>query len=162
MLRKENCSWTLRYQLSINVCAVSLSVYMCVFVFIVSEALPDAVVSACSITVGSDHWAHYLFIGSSRHGDCGNHTERRGSVWALCRHTHTQAVNQGSWAAWRTYSNLWQISRSRKKLGRLKDRVLFEGMHSPLPAVFHAKLLDQDYVVIKNGGAISALNICKI
>lgn len=38
-------------------------------VVIVSKALSDSVVLARSITVGSDHWAHYLFISSSRLGD---------------------------------------------------------------------------------------------
>lgn len=72
-----------------------------VVVFTVSEALPDAAVSACSITVGSDRQAHYLFIGSSRHGDCGNRTERRGSGGAVSPHTVQQAVSQRSRGALR-------------------------------------------------------------
>lgn len=69
------------------ICAcVRVCLYVCSWAVVGSEALPDAVVLACSITVGSDHQAHYLFIVSSRHGDCGNHTERRGAG-APCRHT---------------------------------------------------------------------------
>lgn len=78
----------IRNQSSSALICVCVRVCLCVCscAVVVSEALPDIVVLACCITVGSDHRAHYLFIVSSRHGDCGNHTERRGAG-APCRHT---------------------------------------------------------------------------
>lgn len=70
----------------------------------VSEALPDAVVSARSITVGSDHRAHYLFIGSSRHGDLSVVTTQAGGECALSPHAE-QAASQSSGGALHVYSN---------------------------------------------------------
>lgn len=65
-------------QVSINLC-VCVGLHVCAYVVVIaSEALPDAVVLVCSITVGSDHRAHYLFIGSSRHGDLTVVTTQRG------------------------------------------------------------------------------------
>lgn len=76
-------------------CTVTNSATICVptcalwFVFLLSVRHSQMQwFLACSITVGSDHRAHYLFIGSSRHGDCGNHTEWRGA-WAPRYHTQT-------------------------------------------------------------------------
>lgn len=87
---------------------------ICAVVVLVSQAHPDSAVLARSIMVGSDHWAHYLFIGSSRLGDLTVVTTRRGGECAAPPHTK-QAISQRCSEAVHLYSKQAVTGRKSRR-----------------------------------------------
>lgn len=70
--------------------------------------------------VGSDHQAHYLFIGSSRHGDLTVVTTQRGGERAVSPHTD-ETVSQDCWGAMHRSSKLWWGRDQRVCNGLLQE-----------------------------------------
>lgn len=103
---------------------------ICAVVVLVSEAHPDSAVLARSITVGSDHRAHYLFIGSSRLGDLTVVTTRRGGECAAPPHTE-QAISQCCSEAVHLYSKQTVTGRESRRTPRLQCGYLRGGVARP-------------------------------